>query len=169
MSRDKPMKVILVSDSHGDRKCLDDLRIMYQDADAFVHCGDLQIPYEAAADFIAVRGNTDFDPDYPWGRVEEFEGNRVLIVHGHAYLNPFDKEDLTPLANAAKKYECSAVFFGHTHVSCDSMCKGIHILNPGSIRRPKDFAFPYPTYMVLDITKEGIAAERKVYEPLQDQ
>ena len=42
------MKVILVSDSHGDRRCLDYLRETYTDADAFVHCGDLQIPSEEA-------------------------------------------------------------------------------------------------------------------------
>lgn len=159
------MKVILVSDSHGDRACLDYLREKYSDADAFVHCGDLQIPFAETADFISVRGNTDFDPDYPWGRVEEFEGIRVLIVHGHAYLNPFDREDYRPLALAARKYDCNAVFFGHTHVSADTVCMGVRILNPGSIRRPKDFRFPYPTYMVLEITKEGIQAERMIYDP----
>ncbi|MBE6110036.1 MAG: metallophosphoesterase [Erysipelotrichaceae bacterium] len=159
------MKVILVSDSHGNTDALDYLRETYQDADAFVHCGDLQIPFAKAADFIAVRGNTDFDPDYPWGRVEEFEGNRVLIVHGHAYLSPFDRDDLSPLARAAKQYACNAVFFGHTHISTDVMCQGIHILNPGSISRPKDYRFPYPTYMVLNITKDGIQAERMVYSP----
>lgn len=159
------MKIILVSDSHGDEACLDYLRETYSDADAFVHCGDLQIPFARAADFIAVRGNTDFDPDYPWGRVEEFAGNRVLIVHGHAYLNPFDRDDLTPLARAAKQYGCTAVFFGHTHVSTDQMVNGIHILNPGSIRRPKDFRFPYPTYMVLEADETGISAQLCVYDP----
>lgn len=159
------MKVILVSDSHGDRRCLDYLRETYSDADAFVHCGDLQIPSEEAKDFICVRGNTDFDPDYPWGRVEDFDGCRVLIVHGHAYLSPFDRDDLTPLVTAAKRYECSAVFYGHTHVSDDRTVEGVRVLNPGSIRRPKDFRFPHPTYMVLDISKDGIEAERIVYDP----
>ena len=95
------MKVILVSDTHRNTEVLDYLRRTYPDADAFVHCGDLEIPFERAADFIAVRGNMDFDPQYPWERVEEFEGNRVLITHGHGYLKPWDRDDLTPLATAA--------------------------------------------------------------------
>lgn len=163
------MKIILVSDSHGNTECLDWLRETYQDADAFVHCGDLQIPAQRAAGFIAVRGNTDFDPAYPWERVEEFAGNRVLIVHGHAYLNPFDREDFTPLAKAAKKHGCTAVFFGHNHVTADCVVEGVHILNPGSIRRPKDYRFPYPTYMVLEADEKGITAQRMVYNPVQTQ
>lgn len=162
------MKIILVSDSHGDTKSLDYLRRTYPDADAFVHCGDLQIPAEKAADFIAVRGNTDYDPAYLWERVEEFAGNRVLIVHGHNYLDPFDRLDYSPLARAAKKKGCSAVFFGHNHISADKMVNGVHILNPGSIRRPKDFRFPYPTYMVLNADENGIEASLCVYDPLAD-
>jgi putative phosphoesterase len=159
------MKVILVSDTHRNTEVLDYLRRTYPDADAFVHCGDLEIPFERAADFIAVRGNMDFDPQYPWERVEEFEGNRVLITHGHGYLKPWDRDDLTPLSTAAKQNQCSAVFFGHNHISVDETVNGIHILNPGAISRPKDFRFPYPTYMVLNITKDGIQAERVVYQP----
>jgi putative phosphoesterase len=163
------MKVILVSDSHGDRKCLDFLRNTYPDADAFVHCGDLEIPASEVKDFICVRGNTDFDHQYPWSRVEEFEGHRVLIVHGNGYLNPLDRSDPTALINAAKKEGCDAVFFGHSHVSCDQTVNGIRLLNPGSIRRPKDFSFFFRTYMVLDITREEIKAERMVYDPLASQ
>ena len=159
------MKVILVSDSHGDRACLDWLRRTYPEADAFVHCGDLQIPSEEVKDFLCVRGNTDFDPSYPWKRIEEFEGHKVLICHGHAYIDPFDPSDPLGLVNAAKRAGCGTVFFGHTHVTCDIEYGGVRLLNPGSIRRPKDFRFPYPTYMVLDITEEGIEAERMIYNP----
>ena len=159
------MRIVLVSDSHGDRECLKWLKKTYADYDAFVHCGDLQIPHEEAEGYLAVRGNTDWDQQYPWGRIEEFAGNRVLIVHGHMYLNPFDRTDMMPLAMAAKKNGCTAVFFGHTHVSLDTVCEGIHILNPGSIRRPKDFQFFYPTYMLVNADESGIQAVRMVYQP----
>jgi putative phosphoesterase len=159
------MKVILVSDSHGDRACLEWLRRKYPEADAFVHCGDLQIPADEAKDFLCVRGNTDYDPAYPWKRVEEFAGHKVLVCHGHAYIDPFDPADPLGLVNAAKRAGCEAVFFGHTHVTCDIEYAGVRLLNPGSIRRPKDFRFPYPTYMVLEITEAGIEAERMIYNP----
>ena len=159
------MKVILVSDTHGDRASMDFLRKTYPEADAFVHCGDLQIPSDEVTDFLCVRGNTDFDPSYPRERVEEFEGHRVLICHGHAYINPFDPADPMGLFLAAKSHECEAVFFGHTHVSCDLTYQGIRMLNPGSIKRPKDYRFPYPTYMILNITKDAIEAQRAVYDP----
>ncbi len=159
------MQVILVSDTHGDRASLNWLRKTYPEADAFVHCGDLQIPSDEVQDFICVRGNTDYDPSYPWERVEVFAGHRILICHGHSYISPFDPADPTALVLAAKRRQCEAVFFGHTHVSCDITYQGIRLLNPGSLKRPKDFRFPYPTYMILNISEESIEAERAVYDP----
>ena len=159
------MKYILVSDSHGDITCLEYLKNTHKDAEAFFHCGDLQLPAEMTQDFISVRGNTDFDPDYPWMRVVGLGEIRALMCHGHQLLSPFDRSDFTMLANAAAKYECSAVFFGHTHVSVDETVNGIRVLNPGSIRRPKDPFFPYPTYMILHVDKDTLRAERIVYNP----
>ena len=40
------MKVVVVSDSHGRDDLLYDLQEQYPNADAFLHCGDVEAPQE---------------------------------------------------------------------------------------------------------------------------
>lgn len=59
------MKVILVSDSHGKDDALEMILKQYPDADAYVHCGDIETYPECFPQFVTVRGNNDVFYEYP--------------------------------------------------------------------------------------------------------
>jgi len=75
------MKLLVVSDSHGDTEILKDLKARYeQEMDAMFHCGDSELPAdsEVMKGYIVVRGNCDMDDRYPYDIVEEIKGKRIL-------------------------------------------------------------------------------------------
>ena len=53
------MKVVVVSDSHGRDDLLYDLQEQYPNADAFLHCGDVEAPQENFPGYLIVQGNND--------------------------------------------------------------------------------------------------------------
>lgn len=61
----KKIKIILVSDNHYHDEPLQELQKHYRDADYFFHCGDSEMPYKSLSGFARVRGNNDYDYDYP--------------------------------------------------------------------------------------------------------
>ena len=84
------MKVLIVSDTHGQHKNLDIVLERVGEIDALIHMGDV----EGGEDYIEavtecekhiVAGNNDFFSFLP--KEEEFQiGNyKILITHGHNY------------------------------------------------------------------------------------
>ena len=79
------MKVVVVSDSHGRDDLLYDLQEQYPNADAFLHCGDVEAPQENFPGYLIVQGNNDYYYDLPAHRVLPLGGHRVLLIHSHQY------------------------------------------------------------------------------------
>ena len=75
------MKVVVVSDSHGRDDLLYDLQEQYPNADAFLHCGDVEAPQENFPGYLIVQGNNDYYYDLPAHRVLPLGGHRVLLIH----------------------------------------------------------------------------------------
>lgn len=129
------MKIIVVSDSHGSSASLKEIIKRNRNADVVVHCGDSRGEMEEikqkypAITYYEVRGNCDWGSSLPNTITFELDGFKYMATHGHIYDV---KWGLEKLFFAAKEQGVDAVFFGHTHIACDEVCEGIHLINPGS-------------------------------------
>jgi putative phosphoesterase len=82
------MKALIVSDSHGLTNELEEITARHRhEANVFIHCGDSELSpnQKEIAHFLIVRGNCDFTAAFPNERIEEVEGIRFFITHGHLY------------------------------------------------------------------------------------
>ena len=155
------VKIVLVSDSHGDRACLKWLRETYADYDMFVHCGDSELSIEDMEGYICVMGNNDFlyGNSVPYSRVLQADSHKIYVCHGHMdFLSYFH---YGPMAKKAKGLGCDLVFFGHVHQVSDTTEDGVRLLNPGSIRHNRDMTDP--SYMLVHIDGESVSVETKTY------
>lgn len=84
------MKILIVSDTHGQEKNLEEVLKKEEPIDALIHLGDL----EGGEDFISthvkcpvylVSGNNDFFCSLPREREITLGKYKVLITHGHYY------------------------------------------------------------------------------------
>jgi len=147
------MRILVVSDSHGDIRNLEAVVRKHRDAEVIIHCGDgadevdeikLMFPERMV---ISVRGNCDFCSQNPNIETITLEGKKLFITHGHIYNV---KSSLFNLSLAAKEAGADLVLFGHTHIPCDVYDDGLYILNPGSLRGYKG------RYALVDISEKGI-------------
>lgn len=148
------MKIVLVSDSHGDYRGLQLIAQREYEADYYWHCGDCGLLPEQVRPFIAVRGNID-SAKYPLERLLTINDIRILMVHGHLH-NILKKR--TDLAEYAKAHDCRYVFYGHLHLPLDETIQNVRLLNPGSIRGNRDGSAG--TYYVLTLTEEGLLVHK---------
>lgn len=157
------VKIVLVSDNHGHRKCLEDLKELYSDYDMFVHCGDSCMEYEAMEGYICVCGNNDFfyRGQVPDNLTLHICGHTVYVCHGHMdFLSYFH---YGPMIQRAKAKGADIIFFGHVHTYLDTVEDGVRLLNPGSILHNRDAS--RPTYMLVEISEDEVRAVRKEYIP----
>lgn len=145
------MRILVVSDSHGD---VFSLRLAIEaqaKARMIFHLGDGECDMDALSHsyeeikVVQVRGNTDLGAFAPNTCVEMVEGKRIYCTHG-------DREGVKggtgKLKRVARGEKADIVLFGHTHVPEYEYDDGLYLFNPGSIR--------LGCYGVVDITKAGI-------------
>lgn len=143
---EKPLSVLILSDTHGLKKEMDEVIARHQ-TDYVIHCGDSELAYSELAHLESVRGNCDFDANYPEEKILTINGKRIFITHGHLYNV---KSHLTGLSYRAEELEAEIICFGHTHIA-GSVKEGKQIfINPGSLKQPRQY--PYSTYAILRIS-----------------
>ena len=144
------MKIVLCGDNHCNKRVLDDIVSAHPDADYYWHLGDSEFfDEEDLKPFISVKGNNDYGINLPFRREIEVGGHKFLLIHGTGMF----PGDYSSLARTAKEKGCDVVLFGHTHRPYDEMTDGIRMINPGSCRHNRGYA--YPTYVILDIDEKG--------------
>ncbi|MFN2926323.1 metallophosphoesterase family protein [Lachnospiraceae bacterium YH-ros2228] len=151
------MRILIVSDSHGDRKYIDQA-IERVEPDMICHLGDAQgddIHIQAMGNcpLYIVRGNCDSDLSLPLEETFDLEGHRVLMAHGH-YFGGSPSTIEAGLRREAEKNHCDIIMYGHTHIPVLREDPDLTILNPGSIARPRQDGRKH-SYIVLEITKKG--------------
>ena len=128
------MKIIVMSDSHGDEETVKTVYAL--SADAHFHCGDSELlaenPFLDA--MHKVRGNCDFYSRFPKEVLVSVGGKLILAVHGHEHNI---KESLMELYYRAKEKGVDLVLFGHSHLYGAEMKDGILFVNPGSTMQPR--------------------------------
>ncbi|MFL0268535.1 metallophosphoesterase [Candidatus Clostridium radicumherbarum] len=149
------MQIAVLSDSHRHSYELNHALKQIVAADLIIHLGDnvedvevLRKGYKGS--IINVRGNCDFSAFVPSERLEELNGKKVFITHGHKYGV---KSDLLRLKYKAKEVGADIVLFGHTHEAVELYEEGIWFINPGSLALPRN---RYKSYALLNIDKDDI-------------
>ena len=121
------MKILLVSDSHGDYATLDRLFKMYPDMNLYLHAGDSEQDEWSLKPFISVRGNCDHYYDFPNYLVIPTPIGKIYVQH-----TPFVSKSVINEHNA------KIVIHGHTHTRRNETKNGIVFINPGAISFARD-------------------------------
>ena len=142
IKKDEVMKLLIMSDSHGHDEKLADCILEHKDADAIIFLGDGAWDFENAlhaceiddsgdscAIVCRVKGNCDRVSREPELLVRRFGEIRFLITHGHEQNAKYGHWGLI---EEAKKNDCTAVLYGHTHRKTFVEKDGITLINPGS-------------------------------------
>ena len=136
------MRVLVVSDSHGDFSTL--RRIYEQERkggqagekplDLLIHLGDgaldaMLLQKMTGIRVEAVNGNNDPRGAFPDELCLQLEEVRVYMNHGH---NLGVRGGLELLARAARKEKAGLALFGHLHREVLEERRGLTLLNPGA-------------------------------------
>lgn len=147
------MRILVVSDTHGNMDALKRVVMSQSSAEVVVHCGDGAAEAQELKSMfpekmiISVKGNCDFCCEAPQKECITIEGKKLFITHGHLYGV---KGGLYTLSCAAREEDADIVLFGHTHIPTEIYDDGLYMLNPGSLRG-YDASYGY-----VDITPSGI-------------
>ncbi len=136
--------LLVMSDTHGlttEVKRLVDRVTTRKKVSHIVHCGDFccNRHQEPFSKMVLVRGNCDVDDTVPEERIIDWEGLRILVVHGHLLRV---KQTAMNLRYRAMETGSHIVCFGHTHVMTCTESGGILFVNPGSLARPRQTSNP---------------------------
>lgn len=142
------MKIVVMSDSHGNAGAVQKVFTRNLDADAFYHLGDGWRDFTFAALEpeilrVGVRGNCDMAAQLPQKDVRTLEGVKIAALHGEDFHGTADAVLL------AAKYQAKVVLHGHTHIPNIDYINGVFIICPGTLKYGA-----VQTYAVLEL-KEG--------------
>ena len=144
------MRVLVLSDSHGDRWRLAQAINAQPEAKYVIHLGDGAEDMEAVKGgrgqiVMQVRGNGDFEPDIPYFLHGSFGGVKYYACHGHQERVKYTE---SILLERAREFNASIVLYGHTHRAVTEYRDGVWLMNPGSVHQGE--------YGVIDITPQGV-------------
>lgn len=144
------MLIGVVSDTHRDKGAIKKAAKELSDTDVLIHLGDNDSDIEELSKLyknkiISVKGNCDFISNTPLELVEEFEGVRILITHGHKYNV---KQNILKLKDKAIELDVAIVLYGHTHSAEIILEEGVWFINPGSAALPRD---EYSSVAIIEI------------------
>ena len=151
------MRILVISDSHGKGQLVDRIIRSQNTAKHVFFLGDVvgdieDFTYEYTdRTFHIVSGNCDYSSFYPSSDRAKIGDTGIFYTHGHTFGVKGTTENL---AKAARERNCKIALYGHTHVSHISYEDGVHIVNPGSVSKPRDGS--RASYAVIDIEENGI-------------
>ena len=131
---EEPVKLLVFSDSHGRKGKVKKILEAHKNADGIIFLGDGEkdletLPLGDESVLYQVRGNCDRESREAVTLIKEIAGVRFYITHGY---EQGVKYGLGKLAAFAKKENCRAALFGHTHRVHLSEEDCVFLFNPGS-------------------------------------
>ena len=144
------MKILVLSDSHGDRWRLLKAVDAQPSAKYIIHLGDGARDMAGLENLpgritLQVRGNCDFGSPLPANALAEAQGVRIFCSHGHT---EHVKYGLQVLCDKARAQAARIALYGHTHEPVTAVLDGLYLMNPGSIRAG--------SYGMIDLEPGGI-------------
>ncbi len=141
------IKVLVVSDSHGNRKILKKiLELEEDDTSLFFDCGDSLIGNGNPFPFSTVRGNCDLLSQLPKHISLDTPLGNFYVTHGVLGI-----ESLPRLIKQIKP-KPDFILYGHTHIHRYDLIDECHCFNPGSVSLPRDGT--EGTYLVIQGTNK---------------
>ncbi|MBK3493491.1 metallophosphoesterase [Viridibacillus sp. YIM B01967] len=130
------MRILVMSDTHGDATVIERVVQHEQDVDAVFHCGDSELSFGATEfrNMYKVRGNCDYDKQFADDVIAEIDGQTIYMTHGHLYNV---KTTLLPLSYRSAEVSANIVLFGHSHLLGAELIDDTLFVNPGSLRLPR--------------------------------
>lgn len=122
------MKILLVSDSHGNNEALDKLIKKHPDMDLYLHLGDSESTPEMLRPFVTVKGNCDYFSDADEKFLIRTEVGYLFATHKPPYVDQ----------QAAEEQGIKIICHGHTHKRRFEKIKNILYINPGAISYSRD-------------------------------
>ena len=122
------MKILLVSDTHGNNEALDKILKIHPDMDLYLHLGDSESTPEMLRPFITVRGNCDYFSDAQ---------DSFMISTNVGYLFATHKPQLLD-TKWLEENNIKIVCHGHTHKRKFEKIGNILYINPGAISFARD-------------------------------
>lgn len=148
------MKALIMSDTHGWEKEVEDVLSRHRgEVDAVFHCGDSELSPDnrVLENVYTVKGNCDFGPGFPEEIVETVKNTTFFIGHGHL-LNV--KMTEMNLIYKGEESRADVICYGHTHTVAAVQKNGMVILNPGSLRLPRQY--DKGTYVILETDDRSV-------------
>lgn len=152
------MKIVILSDTHGNLNGFLNVIDSNEDADLFLHLGDGAAEYFKVKEIYKntpiyiVKGNCD-NYNLPKHKTFNFDGISLHACHGDMFNV---KEGLDEYLNFARASNFNIITYGHTHKRFIQNNGNLCIINPGSLTLPRTFG---PSYCVLEIEKGKINAK----------
>ena len=131
------LKICLCSDNHGNMESIRKILTDNPACDYYFHCGDSLVTEKEISPFASVEGNNDWDSDFPKTRKIQLMDHTIFIFHGTGYTY---SQKL--MLERAKEEKADVVFFGHTHMFCDTTISNVRFINPGSTLYNRDLTSP---------------------------
>lgn len=150
------MKILVISDSHRRASSIFDAVEAHPEIDHIIFLGDGVDDFEEVGfvypnkNYYAVCGNCDFTSTLPTSKIIKLNGKVIYACHGHLHRV---KDGYESAISAAKSVGADILLFGHTHIPLSTYYDGVHILNPGSIGKPRNSK---SSYGIIEITDKGI-------------
>lgn len=138
------MRILIISDSHGNNEPIDELIRVQDNIDLYIHAGDAECQEFEIYPFRTVKGNCDFYFDMQEQIIIPSPFGNILVRH---------KPDLKP--EKLKELEIKTYVYGHTHVKECVKRNGICYLNPGAISYPRD---EQSSYVILEDNEKEMFA-----------
>lgn len=146
------MKILIVSDTHGQAENLVKVLNKVKPLDALIHCGDI----EGQTDYVQlisecpcymVAGNNDWGTSLKREMEFSLDDYRVLLTHGNTYGVSIGTGQLR---DEAESRDIQIAMFGHTHRPFLEEKDNLVLLNPGSLSYPRQMG-RRPSYIVMEI------------------
>lgn len=137
--------IVVLSDSHGNRRGVESLFPVMEESDMIIHLGDTSqdggfIRSAFPDKTYILNGNCDLMKMGENELVLEVEDIKIFACHGHLYSV---KSNLYKLAERAKELGCTVALYGHTHSACELEIDGVLTVNPGTMSRYSQKSYCY--------------------------
>lgn len=138
-------KIVIVSDSHGNRTAFEKLAGVFEESDYIFHLGDYcldggWIKKLYGNKTFVINGNCDAFATGEDEIVTEIEGVKILACHGHKYSV---KSQLNSLIYRAEELDCKLALFGHTHDPLIFETQKVMLINPGTLSKYSQNTYCY--------------------------
>lgn len=137
--------VIVLSDTHGNRRAIEKIDGVLSEADIIIHLGDTSsdgayIRAKYPNKTHVVNGNCDTFKAGEDELVLGIENVKIFATHGHMYGVKYSTEKL---AYRAKELGCAVALYGHSHHAAEETTGGVLTVNPGCMTRYFENSYCY--------------------------